>query len=144
MHSFYFDLFGHMGLGPHGKELLLYLKQTIIYLHQDKQGLSFTVLAVPCLVCIWLLDFQAKSIRDEMQRQCRSLISLHLTIKLGSIIQLHVIMCFPFLDGGLVHLHSAHKSSSVDVSPGKTSFLVDYLTIVYKFLTQTNFHLVEF
>ena len=87
MHSFYFDLFGHMGLGPHGKELLLYLKQTIIYLHQDKQGLSFTVLAVPCLVCIWLLDFQAKSISDEMQRQCRCLISLHRTsIKLGSII----------------------------------------------------------
>ena len=48
----------------------------------------YTVLAVPCLVCIWLLDFKAKSISDEMQRQCTRLISLHLTIKLGIIIQL--------------------------------------------------------
>ena len=40
MHGFYFDLFGnfHSVMGPHGKELSLDLKQTIISLHQDKQG----------------------------------------------------------------------------------------------------------
>ena len=36
----YFDLFGnfHSVMAPHGKELLLDLKQTVISLHQDKQG----------------------------------------------------------------------------------------------------------
>ena len=40
MHGFYFDHFGkfHSVMGRHGKELSLDLKQTIISLHQDKQG----------------------------------------------------------------------------------------------------------
>ena len=36
----YFDLFGHFHsvMAPHGKELSLDFKETIISLHQDKQG----------------------------------------------------------------------------------------------------------